>query len=436
GRSALAAPGKARPTPRKATAAPAAGKARPKVRPKAGAAKASKVSASVLRRAKSHQLRPAHVTAAQSDAGVSAAQRTIRLAPRRRRPRLHLKTPSLHVGDFGEAIHQALATTTTGYAMQLRHNGTPVYNLLWEWARTPYNGGAGWSMGTRMHVASVSKLLTAMAMVHALNASGLSVDDRIAPHLPSYWSTGARIGDLTFRHLLTHTSGFRGGGSASDYGFMRGRVAAGVASTFGMYGYHNMNFGLCRILIPVVRGSISRTASFGDLTNTVWDLQTTALFRDYCNAQIFAPAGVHNVGFAPSGVRALAYRQPHSGIPGWDSGDLATAAGGAGFRMSIDELLAVMGTFRRGGAIVSPSEAQDALDARLGIDQRIDTPAGSLYNKNGAWRDSSTNPRQEQCVAYFFPNNMELACYVNSPIAGNGSLRGIVADAFVASLRP
>src|SRR5262249_32302969 len=119
----------------------------------------------------------------------------------------------------------------------------------------------GWTSDTRMHVASVSKFLTAVGMVRTLHKKGISPDARIVDHLPAYWKKGKNIDRITFRHLLTHTSGFSTGGSASHYTFMKGKVAEGVARV-GDYDYENMNFGLCRILIPIINGDVSRTARF------------------------------------------------------------------------------------------------------------------------------------------------------------------------------
>jgi hypothetical protein len=49
------------------------------------------------------------------------------------------------------------------------------------------------------------------------------------------------------------------------------------------------------------------------------------------------------------------------------------------------DLLDIMGTFRRKGTIMSTTQAQTMLDEGFGIDVRMSTPLGMLYNKNGAW---------------------------------------------------
>jgi hypothetical protein len=107
-------------------------------------------------------------------------------------------------------------------------------------------------------------------------------------------------------------------------------------------------------------------------------------------------------------------------------------AGGAAWRLSVDDLLKVMDHVRRRNTIIPAGRAQQVLDGNLGIDQAIPTPAGTIYNKNGRW---TSGGRTEQSVIYFMPNGMELVVLVNSPISVEGwSLRGIVKDLFIDNL--
>jgi len=349
-------------------------------------------------------------------------------------------TPKVDLAAFGLAVHNIFKNSVTGYILHIRQNGTLVHNGIWNWAQTPADQNKGWHEDTRMHVASVSKFLTAVGLVKLLDSKGIDYNTKIVGYLPTYWKKGNNIDKITFRHLLTHTSGFTTGGSSTDYTFMKSKVAAGVASV-GSSDYENMNFGLCRILIPIINGNISNATEFPLLNDQFWDAVTLHHYRNYMQAKVFTPAGVNNAGFAPNpgGKNALAYKFPHNNIGGWNSGDLSTVAGGAGWRLSIKELLSVMHHVRRTNTIIPAQKAQYMLDNRFGIDQAIDTPAGKIYNKNGGWGgycdSNGKNCKTEQCVAYFLPNGMELAVFVNSPIGSEGfSLRNLVRDAFVDSL--
>ena len=351
-------------------------------------------------------------------------------------------TPHLDVSDFGLAMHSALKDKVAGYIFQVRHNGNLIHTGMWQWAQTPSDQGKGWTVDTRMHVASVSKFLTAVGMVKLLDAKGIDYDTPIIDYLPTYWLKGPKIDQITFRRLLTHKSGFSTGTSTSTYMFMRLRVAVGVPAV-GSYDYENMNFGLMRILIPIINGDVSKSAMFSNdpLENSLkWDVVTLYHYRNYMQANVFSPAGVANVQFHPvSGMaNALAYRLPAESGEGWNSGNLEASAGGAAWRLSVKELLNVMDHVRRRNTIIPATTAQYMLDNGFGIDQVLQSPAGKMYNKNGSWGAdcvTDTNCKTEQSVAYFFPNGIEVAVFVNSPIGVEGfSLRNIVKDSYLNSL--
>lgn len=376
-----------------------------------------------------HQFEPAYVQGVLMDG--QEPERSLVIA--RRALPAFATTPKLDVEEFGKAFHAAIKDRVTGYAFQLRKNGAPAYTLIWNWARTPADGSKGWKLDTRMHVASVSKYLTAIGLVKLLDAKGISYDAKIINYLPNYWVKGPNIAQISFRHLLNHTSGFNTGTSSSSFQFMKDKVKAGVPGV-GPYDYENMNFGLCRILMAVINGNISPAANYGPLNDQIWDMLTIGFYKQYMQTKVFSPAGVANASFEPLAMypNALAYKFPHGGENGWDSGNLASMAGGAAWRLSVSDVLNVMDHVRRRNTILPAAKAQMMLDSKFGIDQVIDTPAGKLYNKNGSW---NSNGRKEQCVAYFLPGGMELVVFVNSKIGNeDASLRTLVKDVYLNNL--
>jgi CubicO group peptidase (beta-lactamase class C family) len=385
-----------------------------------------------VQKLKTHVLVPAHTKNVEMEVVDEARE----VAFKRARPKVTIKSgPRLDVVAFAAAVHEVMKGRTAGYIMHVRQNGNLIYNSVWEWAQTPSDQSKAWTPNTRMHVASVSKFLTAVGLVKLLDSKGISYDAKIVDYLPSYWVKGPNVDKITFRHLLNHKSGFGGESSASDYAFMKLKVMVGVASPGSNYDYENMNFGLMRILIPVINGDITKDYPWPAPIpkDQAWDAFTISAYRDYMQDNVFGPAGVANADFAPPPLAigsALAYAFPAGN--GWNSGDLQTMAGGAAWRLSIKELLDVMNHFRRKNTIVSSGKAQDILQNNFGIDRISETAAGNIYDKNGRWR---TNGRTEQSVIYFLPNGMEVAVFVNSPIGFEDySLRNVVRDAFKDSL--
>jgi CubicO group peptidase (beta-lactamase class C family) len=285
--------------------------------------------------------------------------------------------------------------------------------------------------------------VTAIAVTRLLGAAGISPSTPIIDYLPGYWAKGPNVDRITFAELMTHRSGLAFGAtnSRSDFGWMKSQVAAGTTHR-GQYSYQNMNFGLCRILPATINGNIPVDWTlpswlgwlFGSEFNDIfWDLITIRAYASYAAGAVFAPADVTGPGFTHDAADALAYDFPVTGN-GWNSGDLTSMAGGAAWHMSVNELLRVMATFRRSGAIVSTAQAQAMLDDGFGIDWSVPTPLGRYYAKNGLWSKSG---RREQGVAFFLPLNMELVILVNSPV-GQGPmgqfLYTVVSDLYTAHI--
>ncbi len=401
-----------------------------------------KVSAADAERVKAHSFKPANVLRAipedQTDGPSLVATRRPVLKP-------GPATPKLNVAKFGETVHNAFKENVRGYALGLRKNGQPILTLIWDSARTPNQGGKAWTLDTRMHVASVSKLMTAIIATKLLDERGLSFDTKIGSYLPTYWNEGTNASDITFRELLTHRAAFTV--YDGDYASFKRQIEMGVSSNAANgIGYTNGTFSLVRVLTATMTGGVSRNATFeppvamsaantAAFNDAMWDVKTTDAFLAYAQAKVFTPSGVAGVSAAPSAGGAFAYAGK-ADTQGWDSGDLRGELGGAGFRLSVNDVLDVMGTFRRKGTIVSAAKAKEAIEATLGIDQAIDTPAGKIYNKNGAWRTGkSVTDDIEQSVAYFFPEDIECVVLVNSWLGTQqASLRGTIRDAYVANL--
>ena len=317
----------------------------------------------------------------------------------------------LNVQKLQRDLRNLLSPCTVGYSMQLRRYGKVLFSEQWGKSKMPGDGGltgVSWSSGTPMHVASVSKLVTAMAMTKLLSYKNISLDTRILPYLPKYWIKGPGVDQITFRHLLTHKSGLvvPNAPGACDYLFMKDRIAHGVS---GMPGYLNINYALCRILIS----TIDAPYLFGPLPTTndnYWDLTTTSYYSKYVTENIFDPAGAVSTLDHPD-PNALAYPIPVA-VPGWNSGDLKSLCAAVGWHFSVDDLLIIMAVFRRYGSIIDPAKAQSMLDSQIGIDKIRDTALGRIYAKGGFWGNGSA---VEQSNVFFLPKGMELVILANSP---------------------
>ena len=271
---------------------------------------------------------------------------------------------------------------------------------------------------------SNTKIFVTSSIMLLVEEGRIGLDDPVEKFLPQLGNRkvlkqgAASLADvepakspITIRQLLTHTSGLVAVNEPgpADYPFMKNQIAVGVV---GAMGYRNMNYGLCRILISTIDAPF-----LFDLLPTVddnyWDLTTIRYYQRYVQENVFDPAGVTST-FAMAPDQALAYEFPVN-ARGKDAGDLSTMSGAVGWRLSVDDLLAVMASFRRLGTMVDPARAQIMLDRGFGIDQVRRTPLGLVYAKGGFW-SFEKGTFVQQTNAIFLPKSMELAILANSPL--------------------
>jgi len=383
---------------------------------------------------RAHMVRPESLLNVRSDRGRAGApaERAVHSPP--------FPVPVFYGFDaagFMALLQDALAHTVAGYSIGLTENGSLIGQADQNWAKWPVDGAEGWTLDTRMHVASLNKIVTAIAMTRLLPEVSLGPDTLIYEYLPGYWAKGPNIEQVTFGNLMAHTSGlaFNADSPPADFQYMKSQIAAGTCN-IGQYSYQNVNYGLLRVLLATVNGNVPVDWNVvPEFADALWDCATIAAYASYVANYVFAPASVTGPGFTHEAADALAYNFPVEGN-GWNSGPLAYLAGADGYHMSVNELLRVMAAFRRGGTIVSTAQAQAMLDAGYGVNQPIvDTQLGPAYHKIGTWYDNKGH--WEQGVAFFLPLNMELVVLVNSPVDGQQNdnfLYSVVWDAFLLNI--
>jgi hypothetical protein len=356
-----------------------------------------------------HVMKPPHTRGVRSFRGIEEAVKVTES------PKPTGVTLSFNTDGFVGALNAVLAPNTAGYVMQLRQHGQAIAAAQANWAKRPSDGSESWTQDVRMHIASCSKLITAIAMTRALAGKNLPASTNIIDYLPSYWTKGPNIDKITFAELMTHKSGFRVPETSDTFfPIMKQKVADGVTNAnLGQYSYENMNFSLCRILLPIVNGTIAANTTFPPpFEDQFWDFVTINAYAAYVAQNLLQPAGVSGPTFTHPAPDALAYAFPPSAA--WNSGDLTADSGGTGWHMSVDDMLNLLGCFRRQGTIMSSAAAQNMLDASFGVDLIKSTSLGTVYNKNGWW--GAGGGQVEQSLAYFLPRDMELVLLANSPI--------------------
>lgn len=176
-----------------------------------------------------HQIEPAHTL----DIQVEETDPAREVDPPSDPPKIvRPKNPKFDLSQFEAELVQYLEQNAgAGYAVQINQNGTPIYFKAAKYAQTPTDLNKMWSGNTRMHVASVSKLLTSMALIRALNKKNISYEQKILNYLPAYWDKGQNTGKITFKDLLQHHSGLLVGKVETSYKTMKTAIQRGVAGS-------------------------------------------------------------------------------------------------------------------------------------------------------------------------------------------------------------
>ena len=250
-----------------------------------------------------------------------------------------------------------------GYSIAIARHGRVQRTLVSGLARREADGRKAWGRRTRANVASVSKSITAIAVLQALEANGLTIEAPIAPYLPAGWTKGRgfRNGQsVTFRQLLTHTSGMgqrfdrlkangNEGPWGNDWDGLKFAVERGVAPRFlgpdkyasGNRKYKNSNYALFRIIVP----KLWRMAQGRDGSG-VNKINHGALFALYVGEKVLVPSGVQGASCTEpaSGGHAYAYdwSDPTGAGSAFD-GTIQNCGAHAGWRLSAPQLARIAG---------------------------------------------------------------------------------------------
>lgn len=319
---------------------------------------------------------------------------------------------------LGRGLRAGLDATGVGYCYMLKRNGTLVAFGSSGWAELPGDGDVPWLFHIPMNVASVSKFVTAIALIRLLRDLKVPVTQPIGTYLPQYWAKGAGVGAITFANLLRHETGLGGGLSSpgpADFATAKAQIAAGSTGTgAGKYNYMNCNFTLIRVLFATLTGALSPQFVwpnlFGISNDTFWDAMSITAYRDYVNDALYWPTFNDTRGFTWPDNGAKSYATPPK-APGWWDGDTSFSAGASGWFLSVGDLMYLLHAWRRGGSIMAEWRAQNMLTNMYGLDLPIATSAGNVYTKGGRW---GSGTMVHDSGIFLLPGDVELVAFVNS----------------------
>ncbi len=373
---------------------------------------------------------------------------------------------------WGKNIDAAINGKAVGYAYVILHNGieTQAINSFGQ-ARTAADSPTKvMSINEPSNIASVTKTLTAAAVLHLLATKHISVNSGITPYLPPSWQLGQNVNLISFSQLLTHTSGiqapngFNGSYSAlktlmgqnidvSPTGYKAGCLQAYNQGKFAKC-YQNANFALFRIIIPYILGpanpyppSENQYPDILDPANDGWTAQ------DYLSYMNSVYGSSFSISCTPQGsARMLSYLYPGGGS-GTDWGDWWKTCGHGGIQLSATDMAAFLSNLTSGSYVsLTPSSNPDtpSLPAMVsnmyGWDYRFpNTTYGICIAKNGDLGFNNSNnvyvPWLTTLIVYCPQTGLAFAGLANSRLGTAqtssfgfpGSWDDIVINAYNAS---
>lgn len=356
---------------------------------------------------------------------------------------LPLKAAPLDV--MAEAIEDGLAGRCHGFGYAIYQNGAYVRGGGGGTAKrgdpeNQFDFGIPFTEETVKDCHSMSKTITAVALVRALDIAQVSIDTPIWNFLPLDLRNAAadnQMQTITFRQLLSHFSGF-GASSAFAWADIRTQMQGQLPNPPGStYVYANWNYAVCRLLIPYLMNPNFFQTLEGNPNTTIAqiDQATSDFYINFVRNQVFQPAGLGTIHPRPVdstlGNFAWYYDFEDPTVPEQLMPDRRLTVGSGGWALSAKDYARFLSALFREEII--PQDRLDIMMAsELGMFDRSATVGGAEYfTHSGATTGNGVGGRS---VWMAFPNDIQVAVQVNSinnAYTGYGSdLDRIVQEAY------
>ncbi|HEX2629696.1 MAG TPA: serine hydrolase domain-containing protein [Chitinophagaceae bacterium] len=301
--------------------------------------------------------------------------------------------------------------------------------------------GLPFTADTRMHIASLSKSITALAVAKLAEMKKLEWEDPIKKFLPSYWKLHPGFESTTIRQLVIMQSGLNGPLDAVTSGMdslQRIMERGPDTSKVGKFNYQNTGYGLLRIIIAYAAG-LKEYA--GNILDDALPAVCAEQYVRFVNENIFAPAGI-----LPAACRimenepALYYPFPSGDAKGQltgsgtrSGGDLSLYAGGFGWYLSLHDAGQLLTALFYSKKILSAAVLDQLISFKFPFNIR-QGKLGTYFGTGGDWGNPLPGGRWAGIHTYFlcFPENIRVIVFMNS---GEGSPGGKMMRAYRNSFR-
>lgn len=263
-----------------------------------------------------------------------------------------------------------LSAFSAGYAWAVQKDGRIVASNAAGYARKTtesMNPGIAFTLDTRMTVASVSKLVTEIAVRQLVTAGLINLDAALSSYLTGY-TFGVNTGSVTVRQLLEMT--------------------AGISGTFGLLDAFpaSLQTWLNNNAVDVGRRLRYENGCIAAL-HAVVDA-VTGSYVNYCKQHIFRPLGLSGIASTPNNSTGPRMYAENAALSGVDQYTIQ-AVGAGGWCMSVNEMLKLARALRR-PVLLTGTQLSAGLDDRYRFSQTFSARAENHFHDgvltNGAGR--------------------------------------------------
>jgi CubicO group peptidase (beta-lactamase class C family) len=285
------------------------------------------------------------------------------------------------------SVFETNLTDVPGYAYAVAHNGNIVAEGASGFARTYLDTPeTHWTIHTRIHLASVSKCITTVALLKLLGHHKIPIDQPFYPLLQNRCPTaGSGVDTVTFKNLLEMKSGMVVDGTLSTpdlWSFLSSYLTQGLAGTPGVTSaYSNTNFTILQAIISILSDS---AGPGGD---------GIAPYVKYVTDHVLGPMGIYagnfNTSPGPPASAALSYALSDNG-PGfyWGPFDCVGCGGWVGSARELIKFLIGV----REARVLDHQQTQRMFHEQLGW-YLWNGVYGDYFDHNGWLEDGGTPNR-------------------------------------------
>lgn len=228
---------------------------------------------------------------------------------------------------------------------------------------------------TRMNIASVTKTITATAVLKAIQDKrvvgypALTIDSKINDFLPPNWTRGPGVASLTFKDMMSQYSGMFDNGGDTSIGGLRAWIKSGVTRPKTAYKYINGNLAIFRIILPYMLASEETRKGWNYVAqydDGALNFGVSNSYKEIVRELVFTPSELQNIDMKYTSEAPTRWYNQNNNAKGYADTDWTLIGGGGGWVMSAYELAQFMAHLRYDDKILKPASRKLMDDNMLG----------------------------------------------------------------------